>query len=1009
MIGGGSNVGKIVAEVEVRYDGKGLNRLSTDLTKTKASLAGTDAAAAKTAAGAKGVAGSIAGLSASLAKFTTSAKLAVASMAASMRNASAVMAAAGARMKATGSAMMARGSAMSRRFTLPIAAIGAVSVKASVDFNKSMTKIASLVGVANKEVDSMREPVIKMASAYGKSATEAADALFFITSAGLRGQTAIDTLRISLKASAVGLGETKVIADLLTSAVNAYGASNLNAAQAGDYLTGAVRAGKLEADQLASAMGAILPISSAMGVGFEEVSAAMAAMSKTGTTAAQAQVQLKGILTSILKPTKEAEDQLAKMGLSSQGLQEKLDKDGLLPTLQLLSERFDGNTSATAKVFGNVRALTGVLDLLGKNSKSTEQVFKDVAKSAGDLDKALEITEGEEGYQMAKAWTTIKNSLIPIGDVVTPIAASVAQALAAIATAFTKLPGPVKTAVVIFASVVAAVGPIQWIFGAIVSSIGTLITAFSSVVMMGARILPFFVKLISLVRFLPLAFGPVGLAITAAAILIGAAAYLIIKNWDKVKVFLGNVWDWIKTAAGNVADFIVGAASRGFLGPVPLIIANWGKVKGFLGNVWNWIKTAAGNLANFVVGAARRGFLGPVPWIIANWGKVKSFLSGLWSAIKSLFSAGASAIVSAARKGFLGPIPWIISNWEKIRAFFGRLPSRIASVLSGLAAIILSPFQSAADAIGRVLDGIVSKFTSAIDAVKSAASSVGDAISSVGGKLGFGRRGGVFGPGAGGVAIVGEGRKQEWVISQEGSREQNIGYLMQAAEALGIPMMQRGGTINYQKPNQNQLKWSYIPFWEKELAKAEAETPDDPKDDLKAIHALRDIYKNTATNLEDSGIREHKKRKPNQKARKYKGKNGKKKFNRDMKAWRNKLQVLNDRRLESYRNWKQYEDQLNSLSTIDQEAETGAQAVGIREQLGFFGGERLALLTSFAGNIRQRSMATGAGIMPAQAGAPQGMNNATGTSVSIVQNYQEPPTDPHAWTRELQNEITATL
>jgi len=67
-----------------------------------------------------------------------------------------------------------------------------------------MTKITSLVGIAGDEVDGMKGQVRDMASQFAVSSSEAAEALFFITSAGLRGADAMDTLEASLKASAVG-------------------------------------------------------------------------------------------------------------------------------------------------------------------------------------------------------------------------------------------------------------------------------------------------------------------------------------------------------------------------------------------------------------------------------------------------------------------------------------------------------------------------------------------------------------------------------------------------------------------------------------------------------------------------------------------------------------------------------------------------------------------------------------------------------------------------------------
>jgi TP901 family phage tail tape measure protein len=146
--------------------------------------------------------------------------------------------------------MQSVGGGLSRSLTLPLVAAGLASVKMAFDFDKSMTQIKALVGVAGDEVDAMGQRAKQMALDTGKSATEAGDALFYITSAGLRGEEAMQVLEASLKAAAVGLGETKTIADLATSAMNAYGRDSLSASQATDILTAAVREGKLEGECL---------------------------------------------------------------------------------------------------------------------------------------------------------------------------------------------------------------------------------------------------------------------------------------------------------------------------------------------------------------------------------------------------------------------------------------------------------------------------------------------------------------------------------------------------------------------------------------------------------------------------------------------------------------------------------------------------------------------------------------------------------------------------------------
>ena len=101
------------------------------------------------------------------------------------------------------------GKGMTVGLTVPLIAFGTVAAKTFANFESELAKIEGLVGIAGSKVEKMGESALIMASKFGKSSTEAAEALFFITSAGLRGQDAMDVLEASLKASVIGLGETE--------------------------------------------------------------------------------------------------------------------------------------------------------------------------------------------------------------------------------------------------------------------------------------------------------------------------------------------------------------------------------------------------------------------------------------------------------------------------------------------------------------------------------------------------------------------------------------------------------------------------------------------------------------------------------------------------------------------------------------------------------------------------------------------------------------------------------
>ena len=424
------------------------------------------------------------------------------------------------KLQAFGSKMQSVGRSMTAKLTLPLVAAGTAATKMAMDFDKSMSQIESLVGVAGDEVARMGETAKKMAIDTGRGANEAAEALFYITSAGLESSDATDVLNASLKAAAVGLGETKTIADLATSAMNAYGAENLNATNATDILVASVREGKLEASELAGAMGGVIPIASNMGVGFDEVGAAMAAMSRTGTNAAAGATQLTAILASIKKPTMQSSEAMLALGTSQEQISQSLADKGLMPTLLDLSARLKATGMDASAIFPNIRALKGVLDLTGKGAADNVAIFNELENTMGATDEAFQKTSQTASFQMTQGFNAIKSSMLEVGQVilqsVAPAVQKIGQFFTSLAEKFRALSPTTQKIIVAFAGIVAALGPV-------IAIIGTLLTMAPAI---GGAI--------------SLMLGPIGLVVAGLT----AISVVIYKNWANIKNALIKVGNY---------------------------------------------------------------------------------------------------------------------------------------------------------------------------------------------------------------------------------------------------------------------------------------------------------------------------------------------------------------------------------------------------------------------------------------------------------------------------------
>jgi hypothetical protein len=377
--------------------------------------------------------------------------------------------------------LMSVGRTMTQFITLPLGILGIVAAKTFSDFEYSLAKITGLVGIASDMTARWGEQVLKMSANVGKGPTELADALYFITSSGFKTSESLDILNISAKAAASGLGETKVVANVVTSALNAYKQSNLDAAKATDILVNTVREGKGEADQMVASMGVILPISSKLGVSFDQVGAAMAAMTRTGSTAQTSAVQLRQILFTLLKPAHHTTEALKAMGTSSAELRKTLRDDGLLAVLMKVKNLIDTFGEETAgEIFPNIRALSGTLELIGENLEDNKKIFESLANSAGMADAAFEAVADTYKFKVRAALAEGSVMMVRFGEgiarVLIPVLENLQGAFKNVGNWFNNLSDSTQNFIVKTAGLVVAVGPVLALVSAF-RSMYALVTA----------------------------------------------------------------------------------------------------------------------------------------------------------------------------------------------------------------------------------------------------------------------------------------------------------------------------------------------------------------------------------------------------------------------------------------------------------------------------------------------------------------------------------------------------
>lgn len=375
-----------------------------------------------------------------------------------------------------GKQMQKLGRNLSLYVTTPLLAAGAASIHLGSEFGSTLTKMNTLVGVSREEIAGFRKQILLLGPAVGKGPVELADALFAVTSAGQRGAQALDTLEKAGKASALGLGDTRTVALAATAAVQAYGEANLNSTQSLEILIGTIEQGNVAAEQLAPVLGRVIGIAAELGVAFEDVGAFIAVFTRLGVDAAEATTSLRGVLSTIQKPTEEAEQAFTAMGTSVEELRMKIKDEGFINTFQELVKLSRQTGTDLATIVPNVRALSGVLGVFGGEGKIAAEVLNGVSAAVGTLEERFEAMKELDPSFAIKAMQSETQSLfIDLSVKLLPTFLELIEKVRDVVRWFSELSPESKSLAINMGLVAGAVGPLIIVFGSLIRTIGILI------------------------------------------------------------------------------------------------------------------------------------------------------------------------------------------------------------------------------------------------------------------------------------------------------------------------------------------------------------------------------------------------------------------------------------------------------------------------------------------------------------------------------------------------------
>ncbi|MDG1950960.1 MAG: phage tail tape measure protein [bacterium] len=378
---------------------------------------------------------------------------------------------------------------MTRSVTLPLGAVGIAGIKMASDLETSFAKIENLVGMSGSLFDGFKGQIKELSSATATSQKELADALFVITSGGIRSAAAMDVLSKSAKMSQIGMGESAEIARGITGVMNSYEKSGMTAARASDVLMATIREGSVVAEDLAPTLGRATGMAAQMGISFEELGANIAVFTRLGVPAAEAITGLRGVMSAFIDPTLDAKKALADLDMTASDLRKMLGKDGLQATLEFLLTSWEGNEEALSGFFGNVRALSNALGTQGSQAEAYIVVLDSMRKALGIVDDGFNNVSKISGFKFKQMLIELQNVGIELGQAFIPVALKIVKVMRGVSQAFQSSSEEVKTLTRTVGLLLVALGPLASIIGGLatrfallLSPVGLVVTAIAGLV-----------------------------------------------------------------------------------------------------------------------------------------------------------------------------------------------------------------------------------------------------------------------------------------------------------------------------------------------------------------------------------------------------------------------------------------------------------------------------------------------------------------------------------------------
>ena len=271
------------------------------------------------------------------------------------------------------------GSAATKGLAAAGAALGGMAgyaLKVGVDFEAAMSRVAGISGATGEELEKLKDKAKELGASTKFSATEAAEAMENLASAGFTTNEILDAVPGLMDLAAAAGEDLANSADIAASTLRGFGLEASEAGHVADVLAENANRTNAAVADTGEAMKYIAPVANAMGLSMEETAAAVGLLANAGIKGGQAGTTLRSALTRLVKPTEDMEEVMEELGITF------FDNEGKMKSLTEIIAILQDSTkdltdeqknNALATLFGQ-EALSGMLALINEGSDALDDL-----------------------------------------------------------------------------------------------------------------------------------------------------------------------------------------------------------------------------------------------------------------------------------------------------------------------------------------------------------------------------------------------------------------------------------------------------------------------------------------------------------------------------------------------------------------------------------------------------------------------------------------------------------